>query len=425
LNIVLDKNFYFGEKFKSSLYTWFETIRNQYLAIALAILISLIARMYLSQFDGYGFDISLFKIWSRGVHLTGFSNFYHDVRSDYPPFYIYILWVVGAFYKIFVSSSFNLDSPIFTVLLKMPAIIADIVTALLIFRIVKKHSDFKIAYLSMIAYAFNPAIIYDSAIWGQVDSIYTLFLIMAIMFFVSDKPVLAGSSFAIAVLTKAQSLVLLPLLLFIMLKKYSLLTFAKVLAVSFTVFLAIALPFYINTSFFELFKLYFSSYVQYPYSSLNAFNIWAFAGLFQPDNTRLFFIEYRTWGFILFILFFIYVAFIILKSKDDKLIYLASAMLFFGFFMLFTRIHERYLFPMFAPLAVAMTFDRRLSYVYVLATFSFLFNLHFVLEETRTGIFPNRELLIPIISGINLVLLFYTIYCFPRISIFMKKLVER
>jgi hypothetical protein len=80
---------------------------------------------------------------------------------------------------------------------------------------------------------------------------------------------------------------------------------------------------------------------------------------------------------------------------------------------------------MFAPLAVAMTFDRRLSYVYVLATFSFLFNLHFVLEETRTGIFPNRELLIPIISGINLVLLFYTIYCFPRISIFMKKLVER
>jgi hypothetical protein len=107
------------------------------------------------------------------------------------------------------------------------------------------------------------------------------------------------------------------------------------------------------------------------------------------------------------------VAYIIIQRKDDKSIYIASAILFFGFFMFFTRIHERYLFSLFAPLAVAMTFDRRLSYVYVLATITYLFNLHFVLEETKTGInFPNREFLIPFTAGINLVLFIYTIYCF-------------
>jgi hypothetical protein len=117
------------------------------------------------------------------------------------------------------------------------------------------------------------------------------------------------------------------------------------------------------------------------------------------------------WGYLMFGLIFMYVSHFVLKNKDDKSIYIASAILFFAFFMFFTRIHERYLFPMFAPLAVAMTLDRRFSYVYVLATLTFLFNLHFVLEELKTGIaFPNGEFLIPVTAGINLVLFIYTIY---------------
>ncbi|HEX7628078.1 MAG TPA: hypothetical protein VF354_04055 [Candidatus Methanoperedens sp.] len=265
----------------------------------------------------------------------------------------------------------------------------------------------------MTVYAFNPAIIYNSAIWGQVDSVYTLFLMFALMEFVAGKPVISGTSFALAILTKPQSLVLLPLFALVMLKKHSLLTFVKVSIASFTVFVLVALPFYLHTSIFGLFRLYFSSYSQYPFNSLNAYNIWAFRGLFQPDNTIILFLTYRTWGYILFSILFVYVAHIIMERKDDRSIYIASAILFFGFFMFFTRIHERYLFSFFAPLAVAMAFDRRLSYVYLLATITFLFNLHFVLEVSKTGIaFVNGDFLIPFTAGINLVLIMYTIYCF-------------
>lgn len=425
--ITLQKSIYISvDNFKSNTGAWFAITRNQYLMIALALLISFIVRMYLSQFQGHEYDISVFRTWSRGVHFTGFSHFYQGVRSDYPPFYIYILWAVGEFYKLFISSSFDIHSPVFAILLKTPAIIADIATALLIFLIVKKYGSFKIAYISMICYAFNPAIIYDSAIWGQVDSVYTLFFMLALMFFVSDKPILSGASLAIAILTKPQSIVLIPLLGFFMLKKYSPLKLAKVLTASTVVFVAIALPFYMDTSIFDLARLYFSSYDQYPYTSLNALNIWAFAGLFQPDNTLLFSIKYRMWGYILFGSLFIFVAYVILKTKDDKSIYLASAILFFGFFMFFTRIHERYLFSMFAPLAVAMTLDRRLSYVYVVATITFLFNLHFVLEEAKTGLFfPNGEFLIPLISGINFVLLMYSIYCFSTNRMNLKVIIRK
>ncbi|MCX9086298.1 MAG: hypothetical protein OIN90_01875, partial [Candidatus Methanoperedens sp.] len=293
-----------------------------------------------------------------------------------------------------------------------PAIIADIATALLIFLIVRKYGSFNMSFLSMTVYAFNPAIIYNSAIWGQVDSVYTLFLMFALMEFVSGKPMIAGTSLAMGILTKPQSLVLVPLFALIMLKKHSLLTFVKVSIASFTVFVLVALPFYLNTSIFGLFRLYFSSYTQYPFNSLNALNIWSFGGLFQPDNKIFLFLTYRIWGYLLFGLLFIYVAYIITKRKDDRSIYIATAILFFGFFMLFTRIHERYLFSLFAPLAVAMALDRRLSYVYLSATITFLFNLHFVLEESKTGTFANIEFLIPLIAGINLILFIYTIYCF-------------
>jgi Gpi18-like mannosyltransferase len=299
------------------------------------------------------------------------------------------------------------------VLLKMPAILADIATALLIFLIVRKYGSFRLAFISMISYAFNPAIIYNSAIWGQVDSVYTLLFMLALMLFVSGKQMLSGVFMALAILTKPQSLVLVPLFALVMIKKNSPLNLAKITSVSCVAFVVVALPFYLDTSILELFKLYFNSYIQYPYNSLNAFNFWAFEGMFQPDNTQFLFMTYRMWGYLMFGLIFIYVSYFILKNKDDKSIYIACAILFFAFFMFFTRIHERYLFPMFAPLAVAMTLDRRFSYVYILATLTFLFNLHSVLEESKMGIpFPGGEFLIPITAGINLILLIYTIYCY-------------
>ncbi|NJD04860.1 MAG: hypothetical protein FIA99_20175 [Ruminiclostridium sp.] len=413
-----------GRDIKSRINDWISIKRNQYLSIALVLFVAFLVRMYLARFEGNEFDISIFRTWSRGVHFTGISNFYHGVKSDYPPLYIYILWVVGAFYKLFISSSFDIHSPVFSILLKTPAIIADIATALLVFLIVRKYGSYKLAFLSMTLYAFNPAIIYNSAIRGQVDSVYTLFLMLALALFVSDKPMISGVSLALAILTKPQSLVLVPLVALVMLIKHPPFTLAKVSAASCTAFVVVALPFYADTSIFELFNLYLSSYIQYPFNSLNAFNIWSFGGMFQPDNTLFLSLTYRMWGYLLFGLLFVYVAHIIIEKKDDKSIYIASAMLFFGFFMFFTRIHERYLFSLFAPLAVAMTLDRRLSYVYVLATITYLFNLHFVLVESKTGIdFPNGEFLIPLATGINIVLFIYTIYCFSS-KPFVKHLIQ-
>ncbi len=410
----------YKKSIKSNINTWFANTRNQYLAISAVLLFAFIIRMYLSKFEGHQYDISTFKIWSRGVYYTGFSHFYQVIGSDYPPFYIYVLWVVGTFYKLFLSFSFDIHSPVFTTLIKMPAMISDIMTAFLIFNIVKKYKNFRFAFFSMIFYAFNPAIIYDSAIWGQMDSVYVMFLMLALMLFISERPVLSGASMTIAILTKPQSLVLLPLFVFILIRKYPLLKIAKTITTSLATFIVLALPFYLETSIFEIFNQYFSAYNQYPYNSMNALNIWFFVGLSRHDNIHFLFISYKMWGYILFGLVCVYVLHIISKNIDDKSIYYASAIIFFAFFMFFTRIHERYLFPMFAPLAVAMTFDRRLNFVYGIGTFTFLLNMYIVLAGT-SFIFPYGYQLIFYISEINLIILFYALYCFST-SLNVKKI---
>lgn len=391
----------------------FTSTKRQYLIVILALLISFILRVHLSQLDGHGMDMWHFKEWSRAVYYNGFRDFYISIWSDYPPFYIYILWMVGAVYKLFFSFTFNMDDPLFVILLKMPANIMDITVAFLIFSIVKKYSGFGVAFTTMLFYAFNPALVYDSAIWGQVDSVFTLFILLTLMFLASGRPKLAGASMAVAVLTKPQSLLLLPFVAVLMAKNLKPLQLAKVLGISAAVFILLALPFYLRISIMELIKAYGSAYNEYSFTSLNAFNLWAFRGFWIPDSLDFLFLSYRMWSYILFGLLFVYVAYRTVKNGDNMSVYFAAAVLFFGFFMLFTRIHERYLFPMFAPLAVMMSLDRRLVLVFWITTNTFLFNLGYVLQFTQRNLpVPEADPYILLTAGINLGALVYTLYCF-------------
>jgi dolichyl-phosphate-mannose-protein mannosyltransferase len=411
-------------------------LNKQNSIIIITLVISLLIRIYLSQFDGYKNDIFDFKLWSQGIYNIGITDFYKNIWSDYPPFYLYILWIVGAFYKL-LSPSLDINTMLFTILIKLPANFADIFTALLIFKILRKYADFKTAYFGMVIYIFNPAIIYNSAIWGQVDSINTFFILLAIMLMVSDRLELAGISLAVAILTKPQSLVVLPFVAVLMIKnlidkypsRFALLRFMKILMVSIFVFVILALPFYLNTGLITgLIKTYTSGYGQYAYNSVNAFNFWSLLGLWKPDNIVIMSLSYKIWGYILFCLLFAYLLiYTTIKNKDenrknrnekqdeDILIYFAFSILLFGFFMFFTRIHERYLFPMFAPFAVVASKDSRLKYVYWILTLTFLFNLYSVLQVLNTNNFiPDGDPYVLAASIINLGMFIFMLYSFSK-----------
>jgi len=382
-----------------------EVTKNQLITVGLILFFALILRLYLAQFGGYEHDIKDFTNWSNEVTTNGFVNFYENTGSDYPPFYIYILWWVGHINNL-ISSDINL-------LLKFPAIIADIFAAFFIFLVVRIYTTYKIALTSMIFYAFNPAIIFTSSIWGQVDSIYTLFLVLAIGCFIIDSPKSSVILFTLAVLTKPQSLVLLPLLAVLFYKKYSYQMFITFSLLSLIIFMVVSKPFYLFTSSWNIFNLYLSSYTQYQFTSMNAFNLWALMGMFKPDDTIFLLFSYRIWGYILFGISLLWIIYILLKKNDNRMIYGASALLFFGFFILSTRMHERYLFPMFAFLAIAMIFDKRLKLLYIITSLTFFINLYIVYTEVNTGVaIPLSMFLIPYMIGINIVMFIYFVHYF-------------
>lgn len=400
--------------------------------IIITLVISLCVRIYLSQFNGYKVDIIDFKLWSQDIYNVGITNFYKSIWSDYTPFYLYILWIVGAIYKL-LSPSFDISTTLFTVLIKLPANIADIFTAFLIFKILRKYADFKTAYFGMVIYAFNPAIIYNSAIWGQVDSINTFFILLVIMLMVSDRLELAGIFLAVAILTKPQSLVMLPFIVTLMIKdlvsknrrslRLALFRFTEICVLSIFVFIFLALPFFVNGSITGLIKMYTSGYGQYAFNSVNAFNFWGILGFWKPDNITILLLSYKIWGYILFGLLFTYLLVCIIKNGDRKenkrdiQIYFAGAILLFGFFMFFTRIHERYLFPMFAPFVIVASLDRRLNYIYWILTSTFLFNLYSVLQVLNNNTFiSDGDPYILAASVINFGSFIYMLYRFSKTS---------
>ena len=80
-----------------------------------------------------------------------------------------------------------------------------------------------------------------------------------------------------------------------------------------------------------------------------------------------------------------------LQSLPMSLIVLFAALvLFFGFFMLPTRIHERYLFPAMSVLALMFPFLRKMRPMYIVLTITCFVNQAYVLSFLNAPVFDNQ-----------------------------------
>jgi dolichyl-phosphate-mannose-protein mannosyltransferase len=268
--------------------------------------------------------------------------------------------------------------------------------------------DFKTALLATALYAFNPAIIFNTAVWGQFDAIYTFLLVISLMLSLSSKPELSAVTFTLGLLTKPQSIALLPLIAFLIFKKNGwrrLLT--SILAGAATLFVVI-IPFEWSNPVSFLSNIYFGAYEGYAYTSVNAFNTWALGGLWVPDTPVSFFIGWSLFGALAaFVLYVLHKRF---GASGELLVLFLAFVLFFGFFMLPTRIHERYLFPALSVLALMFPFLKKTRPIYGFLSVTCLVNqayvLHFLNNESYI---PSGDLVALTVSLINLIVFLYVL----------------
>ncbi|MBI4362924.1 MAG: hypothetical protein HY558_07095 [Euryarchaeota archaeon] len=86
---------------------------------------------------------------------------------------------------------------------------------------------------------------------------------------------------------------------------------------------------------------------------------------------------------------------------------LASALLFLGFFLTMTRMHERYPFPLLALLALLLPL-RRIWPAYGLLTLAYTFNLVYALDHlNRNEFIPDDDRTLWVVPLLNLAVYLY------------------
>jgi Gpi18-like mannosyltransferase len=331
--------------------------------------------------------MNTFAYWFNTAAEHGPRAFYTVVFEaagwiDYPPFNVYFFWGFGSLAKALSLSG----TPAIFYIIKLLPNLFDTAIAFLIYVFVRKRLDFKAAMLATALYAFNPAVVFNAAVWGQFDAIYTFFLVLSLMLVLASKPELSAAAFTLSVLTKPQGIALAPLIAYLILRQYKVqwrrLVTSLVTVVA-TVFVVI-IPFEWSNPLTFLTNIYFNAYNNpaYQVTSLNAFNVWALRGMWIPDTPGISFVTPNSIGWAMFAALTVFTLYLVHKRRDvskEALVLFAAFVLLFGFFMLPTRIHERYLFPAISMLALLFPFIKKTRPLYVVLTATLFVNISYVL----------------------------------------------
>ncbi|MDD4286906.1 MAG: glycosyltransferase family 39 protein [Candidatus Peribacteraceae bacterium] len=374
------------------------------------LLVGLGYRLLIASYaPGHGSDLGLNERWMRSATVRGVTQSYTNPleggKPNYPPFSLMIFAVTGHFIQWLFPAGFGVGQYTNRIFLRLPSMGADLLTAITLALIVCRVFPRRYALIASAVYVFHPAVLFETAVWGQTDSIHTFFLVAAFAAIFWRYWILTGFFFALAVLTKAQAVILAPVFVLLCIRDWRAvvkLTVGGTLSVC-----AVVAPFAVQNSLSEVIDVYTGSVGHFSKLSMNAFNLWWVlfgkeAGKMSDTVLLLDTISYRN---ISITLFAVAVALMLwlyrrpLLRPDRPIVLLRTGTLIISwltvcFFLFNTEMHERYLFPLVAfglPLAF---FERRTAVIYSAMSFLFFMNLagahHFnAIDRWVFNTFPN------------------------------------
>ena len=328
---------------------------------------------------GYGVDVGCFTAWAGRLFAVGPWNFYAEgYFCDYPPGYLYALWVNGLLMRLFGVTGNGFAARL---ILRGLPMLCDLAGAYLLYRLGRKALGERMALLLAAVYALNPATIVTSAAWGQVDSVLTLGLVAVALLVQKRAWRWALPVYILCVLVKPQALMAGPLGLLALIAQVAgdketrakLLKQAGIgLAIGVAAAVVIVVPFWGNQQPNWLIEKYVGTMGYYSYATVNAANLFYLLGgnwqvLSQPAFAGI------TWGAIgtaNLVLVLVYVGFVFWRTKRDDIVWACAALLFVGIFVMSTQMHERYLLPALLLLGMAYAQKGDFRYLIVLAGFS-------------------------------------------------------
>lgn len=334
-----------------------------------------IVRFYFSFQPGFKVDVEAWYAWALRMAELGPSLFYSpDVWTNYTPGFLYILWLLGIFQNIF-----NLTPEVFYVLLKMPAIMADLALSYLVYQQVNKSNlPKKWSLIVLLLMIFNPMMVFNSSIWGQIDSILTLAMFGAITLLDQKRYIASSIVYGLAILIKPQAIAIGPIYLLYLIKQRRLGLTWKLALPGISTILLLSWPFFPTNPLQGIISLVSQMTEDYPYTSLFAFNFWGSFGFWKADNIGIGPISLHLISLLMFGGYWLMLSIAYLKNKLD--LWGIATLACFGFYFLPTRVHDRYLYPamIFLMVKVASFKSKLLLINWGLITLIHFMNLYFV-----------------------------------------------
>lgn len=402
-------------------------------SLLLMLLLFFIAYFFLSlpYFSG---DVKNHLVWGTSILKKGAFGFYQREFPgfsfpNYPPVSMFLFAASVWFYDFVYHwvMYFNLKFPIFPSFLipfmqwentqisflKLPAIVPPVLIGLLIYFFSKNIFKDKKSYLWAVLFLINPAVIYLAVIWGQNDLLQNLFLLLAVYLLFKEK---LWPSFFIAglsILSKQTILMLWLTFFLIVFKKYGFLKSVQGVLTSLLVLFISYLPFH-SFSLSWPFLFYKETLKTTGYLvSDNAINLWGLVYNFAPVDAGSFLLglTLETWGYLLFAITAGLLALIYLKKKFTiikslELLFTAASL----YFLVLTRMHERYLIPVVILSCVLVICKKR--YLLNLIFFSALqfLNLYRGLYQPDIGWLKSLVFNVIFLDSLVLIYVGFTIY---------------
>ncbi len=393
---------------------------------------------YLLPGSGFGVDLGAFRFWAHDLATNGPAGFYErDFFHDYTPGYLYVLWLVGIVGNV-VGGVGDL--------IKVPAILADLAIGWLVWSMILELGGRRSLALgaALVAVA-NPISWFDSVVWGQVDSVGVVFLLLGLRELWRDRPERAAIFTVIAALIKPQLGILIPILALVTIRRAFWPVRDPVVAIQpestavagiWARFLAwerrtdhpfrivttglvallttvlLCLPFGLSVLEFSpeapylksgLIAQIFATASGYPYLTVNAFNPWALlagdtgyslanAGLWVCDGpwgpdkcgsgvAFLGTIPAVLVGSLLMMIVTVVISFVAARRPDRLTILLSLTLLALAFYVVPTRVHERYAYPFFALAIMLAVIACRWRMAYLVLSVTILLNMYAVLTN--------------------------------------------
>jgi Gpi18-like mannosyltransferase len=235
----------------------------------LLLALALVARVaFAGAIAGFPNDIACFKSWAISAS-DSIIGLYNEGFIDYPPGYMYILWIVGTIRKLF---DIPYDTALYTTIVKMPPILCDVACGYLLYHLpalvlgggraapamakgrgkgpggqgasgqgagaqgaalagASGGAGGPVAVgpgaaggaadggapalsenarlLAVAFYVFNPAVYFVSTVWAQIDSVLALVVLAALCLLLRRQYAASGALYAFGCLVKPQGIIFL------------------------------------------------------------------------------------------------------------------------------------------------------------------------------------------------------------------------